>query len=138
MSIIAEDLPTLPELVELYAAVGWTAYSRDEQTLAASVAGSHRVFTARTEDGALLGLARTISDGATIVYLQDILVRPDHHRRGIGGALLDRVLGEYGDFRQFVLLTDGEPGQVAFYRTRGLTEAHDVASRTVRTYVRLG
>jgi hypothetical protein len=28
------------------------------------------------------GLARVISDGASICYLQDILVRPSHHRRG--------------------------------------------------------
>jgi GNAT superfamily N-acetyltransferase len=103
----------------LYEAAGWTAYTRDPDALARAIAQSHLVVTARDDDGRLVGLARTISDGVTICYLQDLLVHPDRQRGGIGRALLTRVLGEYADVRQFVLMTDRD-GPQDFYRAAGL------------------
>jgi|SRR6478672_10140635 len=106
------------EAVSLYDAVGWTAYTRDPEALVEAIAQSHLVVTARG-DGRLVGLARTISDGVTICYLQDLLVHPDHQRGGIGRALLDRVLREYAGVRQFVLMTDRD-GPRDFYSGAGL------------------
>ncbi|GGD00659.1 hypothetical protein GCM10011512_29420 [Tersicoccus solisilvae] len=45
---VAEELPGREELAGLYAAVGWTAYTRDPDTLAAAVAGSACVLAARS------------------------------------------------------------------------------------------
>ena len=123
--------------VLLYRSVGWTAYTDEPDTLVAAVAASHTVLCARSSsDEQLVGLARTISDGRTIVYLQDVLVRPEHRRAGVGGALLDAVLSRYRHVRQLVLLTDDEPGQRRFYESRGLVEAHDVRPGALRSFVR--
>jgi GNAT superfamily N-acetyltransferase len=73
----------------------------------------------------------------TIVYVQDVLVLPSAHRSGIGGALLDAVLQRYAGVRQTVLLTDDEPGQRAFYESRGFVEAHDVGPQPLRSFVLL-
>src|SRR5690606_15474266 len=70
------------ELVGLYASVGWTAYTKDREALRRGVDNSSCVITAR-RDGALIGLARAVSDDATICYLQDVLVHPGHRRGGI-------------------------------------------------------
>jgi GNAT superfamily N-acetyltransferase len=134
---IRDERPGTDELVALYDAVGWTAYTRDPAALAAAVAGSHAVVTARDDDGQLLGLLRTISDGQTIVYVQDVLVVPSAHRSGVGGALLDAVLCRYSHVRQTVLLTDAEPGQRAFYESRGFVEVHDVEPQPLRSFVLL-
>lgn len=107
-STIRDERPGTDELVALCDAVGWTAYTRDPEALTASIAGSHSVLTARDAAGRLLGLVRTVSDGVTIVYVQDVLVVPSAHRLGIGGALLDAVLHRYSHVRQTVLLTDAE------------------------------
>lgn len=134
---IDSQIPTDTELVSLYDAVGWSAYTAAPERLARAVRGSHLVLCARNEaTGSLVGLVRTVSDGETIVYVQDILVTPDDQREGIGGALLDAVLEHYADVRQLVLLTDDEPGQRAFYESRGLTEAHDMAPHPTRAFVR--
>lgn len=117
--------------------VGWTAYTDDELTLVAAVGASFCVITARNEAGELIGLARTISDGPTIAYIQDILVSPTCHRLGIGGALLDEVLHRTEAIRQVVLLTDAEGGQRAFYESRGFVEAHDVTPHQLRSFVRI-
>ncbi|KQO62668.1 GNAT family N-acetyltransferase [Curtobacterium sp. Leaf261] len=124
------------ELLDLYASVGWSAYTRDPELLVRALDGSSAVFTVRDGD-VLVGLARVLTDGATIVYLQDVLVRPSHHRRGVGARLVDAVLAEYSHVRQLVLITDAEPGQRSFYESRGLVEVHD-ADPALRAFVRLG
>lgn len=127
---------TEAELVALYDSVGWSAYTRDPQQLRAAIRGAHRVAAARVS-GELVGLARTISDGVTIVYLQDVLVRPDRQGQGIGALLVRTLLAEYPGVRQKVLITDNEARQAAFYTALGFTETsqHDPP---VRAYVQFG
>ena len=137
MVTITAELPGRDELLGMYDGVGWTTYTRDPDALLAAVAGSHLVLTARVHSGALVGLVRTVSDGVTIVYVQDVLVLPSAHRSGIGGALLDAVLQRYAGVRQTVLLTDDQPGQRAFYESRGFVEAHDVEPHPLRSFVLL-
>ena len=125
------------ELLELYGSVGWTAYTVDPDTLVRAVEGSSLVVTAR-RDGRLVGLARAVSDGATICYLQDVLVAAGEQRSGIGAALVRAVLDRYAGVRQKVLLTDDEPGQRAFYESLGLTEIRDVPGGSLRAFVQFG
>lgn len=131
----ASDI-ALAELVALYDAVGWTAYTRDPEALERAIGASHCVVTARDTAGDLVGLARTLSDEVTIVYLQDILVHPAAQRLGLGRRLVEAALAEYPDVRQVVLLTDDEPRQRAIYESLGLTEAHD-HDPPLRAFVRL-
>lgn len=132
---ITAELPAATELVDLYRSVGWTAYTDDAERLVDAVNASYCVLAARSESGGLVGLARTVSDGLTVAYLQDILVAPEHQRRGIGGALLDEILARTDSIRQLVLLTDAEEAQRAFYESRGLVEAHDFAPNQLRSFV---
>jgi ribosomal protein S18 acetylase RimI-like enzyme len=119
------------ELVALYASVGWTAYTKDAAKLEAALAGSSTVVTAR-EDGALVGLVRVVSDGASVCYLQDILVHPDHQRSGIGRQLVTMALEPYGHVRQKVLLTDDDAAQKAFYESLGFQQVADPLRAFVR------
>jgi ribosomal protein S18 acetylase RimI-like enzyme len=130
-------LPSADELIELYRAVGWSAYTDVPQRLVDAVAASHLVLTAREDDGSLIGLVRTVSDGHTIVYIQDLLVAPSCQRQGVGGSLLDEVVRRSSHIRQNVLLTDAEAGQRAFYESRGFSETHDVRPNELRSFVRM-
>jgi ribosomal protein S18 acetylase RimI-like enzyme len=118
MEITADSVPGREELLALYESVGWTAYTRDPAALEQAVRESHRVLTARAETGELVGLARTVSDGTVICYVQDVLVQPSQQGQGIGRALLERVLAEYPTCRQVVLMTDVD-GPAEFYRSLG-------------------
>lgn len=130
------DLPTEEDLVALYGSVGWTIYTNDPERLAAAVRASLNVVVARNGDE-MVGLARVVGDGLTIVYVQDILVAPTHRRRGVGRELFTRVLKPFTDVRQKVLMTDGEPAQRAFYEAMGFTEVRDL-SYPLRVFVRIG
>ncbi|MGO2995411.1 MAG: GNAT family N-acetyltransferase [Brachybacterium alimentarium] len=133
-TVVGPEVPALQETLDLYGAVGWGAYTDEPATLMRALAGSARVVTAR-RDGRLLGLARVIGDGATIVYLQDVLVHPDARRSGVGRRLVDAAFAPFADVRQQVLLTDAEPGQRAFYESLGFTEVHDHEPE-LRSFVR--
>lgn len=122
------------EVLSLYEAVGWTAYTRSPDVLTRSLEGSHRVVAAHQGER-LVGLARSISDGATIVYLQDVLVHPDEQRRGVGRLLLEELFAGYPGIRQRVLLTDDEDRQRSFYEELGFIEVHD-QSPPLRSFVR--
>lgn len=123
--LIRAERPDLSELMALYDAVGWTAYTREPAVLAQAIAGSARVVTAR-EDGRVVGLARVVGDGATIAYLQDVLVHPEARRHGIGRRLVQAAFAPFDEVRQHVLMTDAEPGQRAFYEALGFTEVHEL------------
>lgn len=138
MPVIAfEDaiVPDISDLMELYGSVGWSNYTDSPEMLAAAMAGSAKVVSAWSGE-LLVGLARVISDGVTIWYLQDILVRPDFHRRGVGRTLVRHALEGYGGVRQKVLLTDDEAVQKAFYESLGFSEAAAYGGGALRSFVR--
>jgi predicted GNAT family N-acyltransferase len=131
----AATSPSRDELAGLYDAVGWVAYTRDLDTLERAVRGSAHVVTAR-RDGRLVGLARVVSDGATIAYLQDVLVHPEEQGSGLGKRLVTEVMAPFEQVRQKVLLTDDEPGQRAFYESLGFAELRDLDDGSLRAFVR--
>ena len=130
-----DRIPELAELVALYSSVGWTSYTAEPERLQLAVRQSLRVVTA-WDGERLVGLARVVGDGVSIVYLQDVLVHPDYERSGVGTFLIDAVFEPYSDVRQQVLITDDEPGQRAFYESLGFTEAHDITPRQLRSFIR--
>ena len=78
------------DVLRLYASVGWTAYTDDPAALERGFRHSLLVLAA-WEDGELAGLIRAVGDGATIVFIQDILGFKVFDLR------VDRVIGRIRD-----------------------------------------
>lgn len=108
------------DLMKLYQNVGCSAYTEDLDLLKEAIQKSLDVVTA-WEDGELVGLIRTIGDGLTILYIQDILVLKDYQNKGIGSRLLQEVLEKYASVRQKVLLTAEGEDVRAFYEKNGFS-----------------
>ncbi|MCB9684285.1 MAG: GNAT family N-acetyltransferase [Alphaproteobacteria bacterium] len=128
------DLPLGP-LLTLYASVGWTAYTEEPEALLRALANSTWVLSVWW-DGDLIGLARVVSDEVAIAWLQDLLVRPDHQRTGLGKALIAKAQERFAHVRTFGLLTDDEPRQHTFYRSVGLLPLKEVAGGRLHTFLR--
>lgn len=111
---------TQADLFMLYNSVGWTSYTKDLAKLQRAVANSQAVITVwlRAE---LVGLIRTIGDQETILYIQDLLVKPEYQHQGLGTELIQQVLKRNSGIRQVVLLTDNTIKTRAFYEKQGLT-----------------
>lgn len=125
MKIEAEMSLGPSEAAVLYDAAGWVAYTRDLEKLGRAFAGSSLILTARDGSGELVGLARVVSDGETICYVQDLLVRPDVQRSGVGRALMAELRRRHESCSFFVLTTDSAGSDDArkshpFYRAVGL------------------
>ena len=84
------------EIRRLYTAVGWTAYTEDMPALERGIRNSLLVLGAY-EYGELAGLIRAVGDGATIVFIQDILVLPEKQRL-VTFAAESSALGAYFRF----------------------------------------
>ena len=113
------------EILRLYTEVGWTAYTENMAALERGYRNSLLVLAAYENDE-LLGIVRAVGDGATIVFVQDILVFPARQRQGVGTALLQAVLDRFSDVRQIMLATDNTPKTVAFYKSLGFTELSEI------------
>lgn len=113
------------EIFPMYTSVGWTAYTDAPDTLRQGF--EHSLLTlAAYENGQLVGLVRTVGDGYTIVFVQDILVFPEHQRKGIGTALLQAVLDRFSHVRQMELATDDTPQTIAFYKSLGFSPMSEI------------
>ena len=113
------------EISRLYNAVGWTAYTENMPALREGFKNSMLVLAAYDGEE-LLGIIRTVGDGATIVFVQDILVFPDKQRQGIGTALLREILNRYPNVRQIELATDNTAKTVGFYKSMGFAEMSEI------------
>lgn len=116
----------LPELLRLYDSVGWVNYTARPERLERAFRGSLTVLGAwaEAEDGSetLAGVARAVGDGCTILFLQDLLVRPEYQRQGVGTALVRALLARWEGVYQIELAADREDRTVQFYRSLGFAE----------------
>lgn len=120
------------EILPLYVSVGWTAYTDAPDVLHRGFERSLLTFAAY-EGETLVGLARAVGDGETIVLMQDLLVFPQYQRRGIGTALMRAMMERFANVRQFQLLTDNTEKTLAFYRSLGL---YDLSSLGCQGFMR--
>lgn len=116
--------PKREAVLKLYRDAGWTNYTRNPEKLMQAIGASHTLLTAHADEE-LVGLLRTVGDGTTICYIQDIIVHTTHRRHGIGRELLQRALELHADVRQVVLLTDDTETSRAFYRACGFRSCDD-------------
>lgn len=83
------------QVKNLFRAAGWTEdlahYS--EQKLRRKLSRSHLVVTAWNAKR-LVGFASVISDGALCALVDNLVVHPDHRKRGVGTSLLRGVSRE--------------------------------------------
>lgn len=125
MEIIEYKAYNEPEILCLYSSVGWTAYTDHPDVLRKGFENSLLTLAAY-DSGHLVGIIRTVGDGHTIVFVQDILVHPEYQRKGIGSTLLQAILDKYCYVRQIELATDNTPKTIAFYQSMGFKKMSTV------------
>lgn len=85
-----EAVPTVEEHGELAISVGW----HDDfhwPSVPASLAGSLCGVVAYAAGGQPVAMGRVVGDGAFYFYIQDVVVHPDHQRRGLGAEVVARL-----------------------------------------------
>ena len=116
------------DITALYENAGWTVYTGNPMKLLKAIGNSREVYSAYSGN-MLVGLARTVGDGESITYIQDILVHSDFRKRRIGTTLMDMIFEDNGDVNSIVLLTDIDGVTDAFYRSNGFREVGELGCR---------
>ncbi|AWV06266.1 GNAT family N-acetyltransferase [Marilutibacter maris] len=69
------------------------------------------------EDGRVIASGRAVADGVDCAYLCDIAVDPDHQGRGLGRAIIERLVERSRGHRKIILYA--VPGREPFYEKFG-------------------
>jgi ribosomal protein S18 acetylase RimI-like enzyme len=117
------------ELEALFNEVGWTRRTKDRALLVEMVRGTRFYVTAH-DGSALVGFARAIGDGVFNAYISTVVVRASHRGRGIGRAMIERLLARGGETTKWVLHSSAEA--VGFYGKLGFEPATSMFVRSPR------
>ena len=92
---LADEVPSVDEYRHLRRAAGLT--DRSAATATAGLANTWAGVVVRDETGAAVGMGRVIGDRGCFFDVVDIAVLLDHQRRGLGDAILTRLLERLRD-----------------------------------------
>lgn len=107
----SEDRLSVAEYLALRESVGWPRLSERQAELALE----NCIYCISAYDnGKLVGMGRIVGDGAVICYIQDLIVLPEYHGRGIGNALMMHLKNYVSS-----LTTEGERMMLALMCAKG-------------------
>jgi aralkylamine N-acetyltransferase len=111
------------QIVGLYRDQGWWKPRDDstERLLSRLIAGSH-CFVIAIEGESIVGMGRVISDGVSDAYIQDLMVRLDRRKQGIGQLILQTLLESLHTNGIHWIGLIAEPGSDNLYRRAGFQE----------------
>jgi ribosomal protein S18 acetylase RimI-like enzyme len=111
------------QIVGLYRDQGWWQPGDDrmECLISRLIAGSH-CFVIATDGESIVGIGRAISDGVSDAYIQDLTVRLNRRKQGIGKLILQTLLErlQTNGIKWIGLIA--EPGSGSLYRRAGFQE----------------
>ena len=114
MELVVNPKINKNELIELYKSVGWTADVNNIDNLRKGMKKSYVI--AAYEDKKLIGLVRALSDYATVVYVQDLLVASDYQGKRVGKSLMHHLLNYFGSVRQIIVTAKNDERTGKFFR----------------------
>lgn len=114
MELVVNPKINKNELIELYKSVGWTADVNNIDNLRKGMKRSYVI--AAYEDKKLIGLVRALSDYATVVYVQDLLVASDYQGKRVGKGLMHHLLNYFGSVGQIIVTAKNDERTGKFFR----------------------
>ena len=89
------------EYLDLRSRVGWKKLTKVQAERSIENA---LFMVAAYDDDKLIGMGRIVGDGAVICYIQDLIVVPEYHGKGIGSMMINRL-------REYVISLKESPDQ---------------------------
>ena len=111
------------QIVELYKSGGWWRDNYNPDRLDALIKGSFAfVIAVDSISGKAAGMGRAISDGTSDAWLQDIVVLDEYRNRGIGRAIIHKLLEHCQSHGLSWVGLVAEPGTSNFYKVLGFSD----------------
>jgi len=106
VEVTLDSIPPIEQVVALLRSVGWDNRADDAVRVEAAIAGSREVATAWAGDR-LVGMARSVSDGAINAYLAMVVVHPRWQALGVGRRVVTALLEGHDEIRFALSAADG-------------------------------
>ena len=113
------------DILPLYQNAGWTNYTMQPKMIEKAYNNSLCTLVAIVDER-VIGVVRAVGDGASVLFVQDIIVHSDFQRKGIGRALLEALLAKYENVYQIELATDNTTKLIAFYKSFGFMAGSEI------------
>ena len=78
-------------LIELYKAGGWWHETEETRKRLPEMVRRSFCFIIALHRGKVVGMGRVISDGVSDAYIQDVIVKEEYRKHGIGRELIKRL-----------------------------------------------
>lgn len=116
--MIVEKLPSVEEYIDLRESAGWSYPNK--KAIEKSLNNSSYCVCA-IENGSVIGMSRVVGDDSFIYLIVDVIVLPEYQNRGIGTALMEKIM-EYlkenvQEYSSITLMA--AKGKEAFYEKFG-------------------
>ena len=122
-----QEIPAMTDLLALYSSVGWTNYTNNPTMREEAVKASLWQLAVYDKEE-LVAYIRLVGDRHSVLLVQDLLVRPDYQRQGIGKKLLEEALATFPNVYQRLLVTERSEKNLSFYQSLGFVELSEQAS----------
>ena len=123
---IKENNKSVYEFNELYDSVGWGSYSNE---ISKKALDNTFYSVSIYEEGKIVGFGRLVGDTICFLYIQDIIVKPEHQGEKIGTLIMNKLLEkvqkvrrENPDVRVYV---GASKDKEAFYEKFGFVKRTD-------------
>jgi GNAT superfamily N-acetyltransferase len=117
------------EYRRLRAAVGWGTPPADDAAVQAALDRTWNVVA--RQEGEIVGIGRLLDDGALYATIWDMIVVPEAQRRGIGSAILVRLLDRAAG-RTLVALVATPEGRPLYERHGFRVESRESVAMLLR------
>lgn len=108
---------------------GWAHRVGDVEDVSRLISASQRAVVALADDE-IVGFARAITDGISNGYVSMVVVAEQHRRRGIGQALVERLIGSEPHITW--VLRAGRTGAAEFFAKLGFSASSTAMERLRR------
>lgn len=119
---------TPKQLQGLFPSVNWES-GHYPNRLVKAMENSSLVISAWDGDK-LVGLVRSLDDGATVAFVHYLLVDPAYQKFHIGSGLMERLLHKYEDFL-YVKIMPSDPATVPFYEKLGFRQQDNYCAMVI-------
>jgi GNAT superfamily N-acetyltransferase len=110
------------EIIELYKAGGWWKEHYPNESIERIIEGSFAFAVAINESGKAVGMGRSLSDGISDAWIQDVAVLPEWRGLGIGHDIIKTLLEHCLRNGLCWIGLVAEPGTREFYTPLGFRE----------------
>jgi len=104
--------------IDIYVALGWGGRDEyDGSEITRSFEGSTYVAIAMSDEDGMIGWVRAMSDGGIATWIAEVVVAPEHQRRGIGGRLMEMATRRHAGTAIYL---EAIPGSEEFFSRFGI------------------